>query len=195
MKKALGAVAALLVLAGCSAEAYVDYEPAWQATGTQPDVALSAALMPQGDELAIRYTLVNQGEEPIVVYVGVPGDAASHSYDVFITAREDKTAEIAKRTFAIPPGISADAVGTIEGIVIPGGEQFTEEFRIPLPLKGNRPYVSEVKLPDPVTTAVFCVGAQLQSETPAPKPAERGRGAYPLNGPQHLFCSDPANIQ
>ncbi|WP_203913085.1 hypothetical protein [Rhizocola hellebori] len=173
----------------------MDYEPQWQATGTKPDVSLSAALMRQGDGLAIRYTLLNQGEAPVVAYVGVPGDAASHSYDVFVTAREDKIVEIAKRTFAIPPGTNADAVGTIEGIVIPGGEQFTEEFRVPWPLKGNRPYVSEVKLPDPVTTAVFCIGVLLQSEAPAPKPADRGRGAYPLNGPQHLFCSDPANVQ
>ena len=133
--------------------------------------------------------------EAVVAYIGVPGNAASHSYDVFVTAREDGTVEIAKRTFAIPPGTNADAIGTIEGVVIPPGEQFAEDFRISLPLKGNRPYVGEVKLPDPVKTVVFCIGAVLQKEAPAPKPADRGRGAYPLNGPQHLFCSEPASLQ
>jgi hypothetical protein len=193
--KALAAAAALLMLASCTAEAYVDYEPQWQPTGTKPDVVLSATLTRQGDGLAVSYTLRNQGTEAVVAYIGVPGNAASHSYDVFVTAREDETVEIAKRTFAIPPGTNADAVGTIEGVVIAPGGQFSEEFRVPLPLKGNRPYVSEVKLPDPAKTAVFCVGALLQKEAPAPKPADRDRGAYPLNGPQHLFCSDPVSVQ
>jgi hypothetical protein len=188
------AAATVFLLAACSAEAYVDYEPQWQPTGTKPNVAFTASVKKQGDGLAISYTLRNQGAEAIVAYIGVPGDAASHSYDVFVTAREDETVEIAKRTFSIPPGTNADAVGTIEGAVIPPGEQFAEEFFLSLPLKGNRPYVSEVKLPDPVKTVVFCVGALLQKEAPAPKPADNNRGAYPLNGPQHLFCSDPATI-
>jgi hypothetical protein len=196
ISKALAAVAAVFMLASCSAEAYVDYEPQWQATGSKPAVTLTASLTRQGDDgLAVSYTLRNQGGEAVVAYIGVPGNAASHSYDVFVTARENGTVEIAKRTFAIPPGTNADAVGTIEGVVIPPGEQFQEEFRISLPLKGNRPYVGEVKLPDPVKIVVFCVGALLQKEAPEPKPAERGRGAYPLNGPQHLFCSDPASVE
>ena len=182
------------MLAACSAEAYVDYEPQWQATGTKPNVAFSATIKRQGEGLAIGYTVRNQGAEPIVAYIGVPGDAASHSYDVFVTAHEDETVEIAKRTFAIPPGTNADTVGTIEGAVIPPGEHFSEEFFLSLPLKGNRPYVSEVELPDPVKKVVFCIGALLQKEAPEQKPADNNRGAYPLNGPQHLFCSDPVNI-
>ncbi len=183
------------MLAACQAEAYVDYEPQWKPTGTKPDVALSAAIMKDGDGLKIRYTLTNQSdEEAVVAYIGVPADPASHAWDVFVTAREDNVVEIAKRTFDIPPGTNADAVGTIEGVTLGPNQKFEEEFRLSLPLKGKRPYVGEVKLPEPVSVVVFCVGALLQREAPAPKPADRGRGAYPLNGPQHLFCSDPYSL-
>jgi hypothetical protein len=194
VRKIIAAVAAVFMLAACSAEAYVDYEPKWEPTGIRPDVEFTASVKKQSDGLIISYTLRNQGADAIVAYIGVPGDAASHSYDVFVTAREDGTVEIAKRTFTIPPGTNADAVGTIEGAVIPPGEHFAEELFLSLPLKGYRPYVSEVKLPDPVKTVVFCVGALLDREAPAPKPADNNRGAYPLNGPQHLFCSDPVDI-
>ncbi|AVT36676.1 hypothetical protein [Plantactinospora sp. BB1] len=187
---ALGVVA----LAGCGADAYVDFEPEWSPSGAKPTASFDATVTPRAEALEIRYTLRNQGAEPIVAYVGVEGDAASHAYDVYVTAREDGTVELAKRTFAIPPGVNADAVGTVEGMVVPPGEEVSEEFSVPLPLEGRRPYVATVKLPEPVREVVFCLGAVLQSEAAAPKPAADGRGKYPLNGPQHLFCSPPATL-
>ncbi|MEO3746940.1 hypothetical protein [Plantactinospora sp. B5E13] len=191
-----GGAAALgvVTLAGCGADAYVDFEPEWTPTGARPEVNFDATVTPRGEALNIRYTLRNQGAEPIVGYVGVERDAASHADDVYVTARQDGTVEVAKRTFAIPPNVNADAVGTIEGVVIPPGEGFTEEFAVPLPLAGDRPYVSEVKLPEPVREVVFCLGVVPQSEAAAPKPADDGCGRYPLNGPQHLFCSPPATL-
>ncbi|MEO3922747.1 hypothetical protein ABGB07_02520 [Micromonosporaceae bacterium B7E4] len=191
-----GGAAALSVvaLAGCGADAYVDFEPEWSPTGARPAVNFDAKVAPRGEALDIRYTLRNQGAEPVVAYVGVAGDAASHAYDVYVTARKDGTVEVAKRTFDIPPNVNADWVGIIEGVVVPPGEEFTEEFAVPLPLEGDRPYVSEVKLPEPVREVVFCLGVVLQSEAPAPTPADDGRGKYPLNGPQHLFCSPPPTL-
>ncbi|MEQ4301070.1 hypothetical protein ABNF97_06710 [Plantactinospora sp. B6F1] len=188
------AVLAVVTLAGCGAEAYVDFEPEWKPTGVKPTASFDAEVTPRAEALGVRYTLRNQGAEPIVAYVGVEGNVASHAYDVYVTAREDGTVELAKRTFAIPPGVDADAIGTIEGVVVPPGEEFTEEFSVPLPLEGRRPYVATVKLPEPVREVVFCLGAVLQSEAAAPKPADDGRGKYPLNGPQHLLCSPPATL-
>ncbi|MDW5326422.1 hypothetical protein [Plantactinospora sp. KLBMP9567] len=191
-----GGAAALSVvtLAGCGADAYVDFEPEWSPSGAKPAASFDAEVTPRGEALDVRYTLRNQGAEPIVAYVGVEGDAASHAYDVYVTVREDGTVELAKRTFAIPPRVNADAVGTIQGTVVPPGEEVSEQFSVPLPLEGRRPYVATVKLPEPVREVVFCLGAVLQSEAAAPKPAEDGRGKYPLNGPQHLFCSPPATL-
>ncbi|MBE1486329.1 hypothetical protein [Plantactinospora soyae] len=194
-KLLLAGTAALtvLTLASC-AEAQVDFEPEWTATGAKPTVTFDAEVTPRSGALAIRYTLRNQGAEPIVAYVGVEGDAASHASDVYVTARKDGTVELAKRTFAIPDGVNADSIGTIEGKLVAPGEEVTEEFTVSLPLKGRRPYVGAVKLPDPVREVVFCLGAVLQSEAAQPKPATQGRGKYPLNGPQHLFCSPPATL-
>lgn len=191
-----GGAAALSVvtLAGCGVDTYVDFEPEWTSTGARPAVNFDATVAPRGEALDIRYTLRNQGAEPIVGYVGVEGDAASHAYDVYVTARQDGTVEVAKRTFAIPPNVNADAVGTIEGVVIAPGEEFAEEFTVGLPLEGHRPYMSEVKLSEPVREVVFCLGVVPQSEAAAPKPADDARGRYPLNGPQHLFCSPPATL-
>ncbi len=198
IKKWFAAVTAVLSLAGCflaKSEVYVDYEPEWKATGAQPDATLTASIQPQQDALAIRYTLRNNGSEPVVAYVGVPGEAASHSWDVYVTARQDGVVELAKRTFEIPPNVRADSVGEIEGVVVQPGAEFSEEFRVPLPLKGRRPYVSEVKLPDPVRKVAFCLGVVLRKEAPQPKPADNDRGAYPANGPQHLLCSETVDLK
>lgn len=188
------AVLAVITLVGCGGDAYVDFEPEWKPTGAKPTASFDAEVTPRAEALDIRYTLRNQGTEPIVAYIGVEGDAASHAYDVYVTARKDGTVEVAKRTFAIPPNVNADTIGTIEGVVVPPGEAVSEEFSVPLPLEANRPYASGFKLPETVREVVFCLGAVLQSEAAAPKPAEEGRGKYPLNGPQHLFCSPPAKL-
>lgn len=168
----------------------MDYEPEWKPTTDSPSVSFSASVRRQGDLLAISYTLRNQGAEPVVAYIGVPGDAASHAWDVYVTARPGGVVEVAKRTFAIPPDVKADSVGEIEGVVLEPGVEFKEDFKVSLPLEGRRPYVGAVKLPDPVEQVVFCVGAVLQEDAASPKPADRGRGKYPANGPQHLFCSE-----
>ncbi|MEN3611972.1 hypothetical protein AAH979_20750 [Plantactinospora sp. ZYX-F-223] len=190
------AMLTVVTLAGCGADAYVDFEPEWSPTGAKRTASFDAEVTPRAESLDIRYTLRNQGVEPIVAYAGVEGDAASHAFDVYVTARKDGTVELAKRTFAIPSGVNADAVGTIEGTFVPPGEEVTEEFSVSLPLEGRRPYVATVRLPEPVREVVFCLGAVLQSEAAAPKPAAsaEGRGRYPLNGPQHLFCSPPATL-
>lgn len=189
IKRFAAAVACLFALAACS-EAQVDYEPEWKPTTDSPSVSFSASVRRQGDLLAISYTLRNQGAEPVVAYIGVPGDAASHAWDVYVTARPGGVVEVAKRTFAIPPDVKADSVGEIEGVVLEPGVEFKEDFKVSLPLEGRRPYVGAVKLPDPVEQVVFCVGAVLQEDAASPKPADRGRGKYPANGPQHLFCSE-----
>ncbi|GAB3969105.1 hypothetical protein V1634_20585 [Plantactinospora veratri] len=188
-----GAALALVILAGC-AEPYEDFEPEWTPTGVKPSASFDAEVAPRAAALDIRYTLRNQGTEPIVAYVGVEDDAASHPEDVYVTVRKDDTVEVAKRTFAIPPGLNVEAIGTIEGVVVPPGEEVSEEFSVHLPLRANRPYSSRFKLPEPVREVVFCLGAVLQSEAAAPKPGADGRGKYPLNGPQHLFCSPPAML-
>lgn len=182
------AAVAAMMLAACS-EAYVDYEPSWQPTGTRPDVEFTATIQEQADALAISYRLRNKGTEPVVAYVGVEGDPVSHQWDVYVTAREDGTIEIAKRTFAIPPGVNADTIGTIEGVIIAPGGEFAEDLRVPMPLMGRRPYVSTVKIPTSPDRKVFCIGVVLQKEAAAALPGDGGRGRYPLNGPQHLFCS------
>ncbi|MDG4791842.1 hypothetical protein O7626_39190 [Micromonospora sp. WMMD1102] len=184
----------VVMLAGC-ADPYDDFEPEWVPTGTKPTASFDAEVTPRSETaLAIRYTLRNQGTEPIVAYVGVEDGVASHANDVYVSVRKDGTVELAKRTFDIPPGVNADGIVTIEGTVVAPGKEFTEELTTYLPLEGNRPYVGKVKLPEPVREVVFCLGVVLQSEAPAPKPADEGRGKYPLNGPQHLFCSPPATL-
>jgi hypothetical protein len=199
IKRWIAAVAAGLTLTGCflvnSNEAYVDFEPSWKATGTRPDALLTASIQQRPDTLAIRYTLRNNGSEPVVAYVGVTGEAASHAWDVYVTAREDGVVEIAKRTFDIPPNVNADSIGQIEGVVLAPGAEFAEDFAVPLPLKARRPYTSKAKLPDPVRKVAFCLGVLLQKEAPQPQPAaDSTRGRYPLNGPQHLFCSEVVNL-
>ena len=64
-----------------------------------------------------------------------------------------------------------------------------------LAAQGPPPLHHQGQTARPGKTVVFCLGVVLRKEAPQPKPAEDSHGPYPLNGPQHLFCSEPASVQ
>jgi hypothetical protein len=207
---ALAAAAALLGagLAGCGKERFVDYEPEPAQGGPRPDVTFSATVTPRPDALEIEYRLANSGDAAVVAFTGVPRQGRTDVADpaaVYVTAREDGTVEVAKRTYRVPDGIDLDAPVPMRARILAAGEQVTERLTVALPLTGRRPYVDDVRLPDPVERVVFCVGAArldtfppaLRDGLPVPAPTQDTTGRYawfPHPSPQHLFCSDPVAL-
>jgi hypothetical protein len=196
---------ALAVLAGCGKESYVDFEPEMAPGGPRPDVDFSATITERPDALEIEYRLANSGDAAVVAYTGMPRPDRADVADpaaVYVTAREDGVVEIAKRTYPVPKSMNVDARASVRARILDPGEEVAERFTVPLPLTGRRPYLPDVRLPDPVERVVFCVGAARQDAYPAglrdglplPAPTRDAAGRYawfPHPSLQHLFCSDP----
>lgn len=205
---ALTVLTVLAALTGCGKDPYVDYEPEAAAGGGRPDVDFTATITKGSDALDIEYRLVNSGDSPVVAYTGVPRRDRADVVDanaVYVTAREDGTVEIAKRTFPLPDGVDVDAPATMRARILAPGEEAAERLTVPLPLTGHRVYVQDVRLPDPVERVVFCVGAARQDAypqgmrdgLPVPAPTVEATGRYawfPHPSLQHLFCSDPVDL-
>jgi hypothetical protein len=200
---AIAAVAAVAAaaLSACGARPYADYEPETPSGGQRPAVTFRATVQPGDDRLRITYKLVNSGPVAVVAYSGmqVGGEPAGPD-DVYVTARRDGTVEVAKRTFEVPDGADPDAAELVRGAVLAPGATLSEKVTVPLPLVGRRPYLSVVKLPETVSTVVFCLGvARLDAlRAPVPNPSAQAdpdsRPLFTHPSPQHLFCSGPVAL-
>ena len=101
----------------------------------------------------------------------------------------------------MPGGVEPAGAEVLRGTVLPPGADLTEKVPVTLPLTGRRPYLTDVRLPDPIGPVMFCLGvARIDAlEAPVPQPSageadEKGRDTRPLfnhPSPQHLFCSEP----
>lgn len=209
----VASVIGLVLAAGvsaCGGRAYVDYEPAANPSGPRPDMAFRATISRQGDGLRIDYRLANVGSTPVVVFNGVlqRDDASRSNVDqVYVTARENGTVEIAKRTFSVPEGIEIGGLDFLWATILPPDGAVTERVTVPLPLKPYRPYQAfldqPIKLPDPVKRVVFCIGAARldalppQKQPPFASPLKNSpyeTRMFPHNGRDHLFCSKPYDL-
>lgn len=195
-----GVLSALTAVAGCAGCDRTDDPPA-----ASLDVTMTVRTSREADALVIEYTLVNQEQNAIVAFTGVPRPdtherGKTDQNAVYVTARSNGTVEIAKRVFGPPKGVHPYVAFIVEGTAVPAGTSVDETVRVPLPLTVRRPYDSSVSLPKKVTKAVFCIGVISQGAVqPEPQPStESTAPAYthsdPVAAVQHLICSEPFSL-
>ena len=195
------------VLGGCTG---APAEPAeTPATGTTPSVEFSADIEVKGQSLHITYHLINQSGEDLIVLDQVPtytvaGTVTQDVNAVYITGRPDSgQVEIAKRAFAMPETDRKTwaRAARVSGIVVAAGQPVGEELTVPLALRRHHPYGDDIgygtiKLPDPVTAAVFCVGVVRKGQV-QPPPTGTSVTLPHLSSTtavQHLFCSGAVRL-
>jgi hypothetical protein len=208
-------LATLLGVSGCasSADEWPDIAP-----NTEPIQATFTASVRIADGQAhVSYRIVNNEAGDLVVLNRVhtteDGRWQTRPSLVYVVGRDGGRVEISKRALPQPENskISLYRFPTVGGSVLPAGGSLTEEFAVRLPLTRVHPYgndvgYGEVKLPDPITELVFCLGVvrePVDSSPRSPAPSPGGMTAevideIPHGGPsllrQHLFCSDPVKM-
>jgi hypothetical protein len=212
----VAALAALLGVSGCagSADEWPDIPP-----NTEPiQVTFTASVRVADGQAHVSYRIANNEASDVVVlnrvHTTTPGGRWETRPElVYVVGRDNGRVEISKRALPQPEnskiGLAQDP--TVGGSVLPAGGSLSEEFAVRLPLTRVHPYSNdvgygEVKLPDPITELVFCLGvlrdpASSGQRSPAPSPAamtaevidhvSHGNGTVKR---QHLFCSDPVKM-
>ncbi|PZS31481.1 MAG: hypothetical protein DLM59_09875 [Pseudonocardiales bacterium] len=202
------ALIAAAAAAACGGRPYTDYEPSAKVTGAgpRPEVSFTAGLTERSGSVQITYRIVNTGPVPLVIYDGAPSEhgAATSTLvpEAYVTARENGTVEIARRTFPVPPGVHPVALAVLRGTILPPGKTASGSFAVALPLTPLRPYMgsAEIRLPDRVERLVFCLGVvrqdalseRLRDGLPQPGGSagpSRDSPLFPHPSPQYLFCS------
>lgn len=193
------ALAALLGPTACSSPAEPADPPA---TGTEPSVEFTASVTVDGSRLRVEYRLENRSGEELIVLNRVP------SYSAAGTPQQDANAvyvtgvagtgrvQVSKRAFAMPDtGMTWVQAPQVGGVAVPSGHSVQESLTVGLPLQRRHPYGDDVgegviKLPDPVTEVVFCVGVVRAADV---QPPVAGEITLPhlaaVAEVQHLFCS------
>jgi hypothetical protein len=200
---AIGLVA-LLGSAACGASPGEPPDP--PATGEPPAVEFTAKVSVEAQALRITYRLENRSGQALVVLNDVPaynGDNQIPDVNaVYITGRPDSNrVEIAKRAFAMPQGgVTWTHPTQVSGVIVANGDSAHEELVVPLPLQRHHPYGDDIgegtiKLPDPISEVVFCVGVVPAAQAPAPSgPKVTLPHLSSTTAVQHLFCSPPTKL-
>jgi hypothetical protein len=188
-------LAAVLGCAGCGSDAPAEpHDP--PAAGTPPAVRFTSTVEVRGQALHIRYQLVNESGEDLIVLNRVPAYSASgiETRDpnaVYVTGTEPAgRVEISKRAFAMPDTDKKTwAQATrVSGVAVRQGQSVGEEFTVPLPLRRHHPYGDDygdgpISLPDPAKEAVFCIGVVREADVHLPTPAGSPSAGAPSGAP------------
>ena len=218
-----GLLAALLVgvlaLAGCGSSD--GSGPGSTRHGGEPDdppgeVAAPAAdfdaTVDVGDDaVTVHYALTNRSGGDLLVVDRLPKAAgAGVRYEpgrAYVVGQGEDEAQISQRVFATPHPSRVDFAQAprVGATLLADGDELTGTVEVPLPLERASPYgddlgYGEIRLPDPVREAIFCLGV-----LPPPYDVAIGKqaedGAITIahggasNAGQHLFCSDPAELE
>lgn len=199
-----GAVVVAVLVATTVACTPAAEPPTSEPTGPPPAVDFTASVTRDRDELRISYRLTNEDSAELYVLNRLPEhDGPGEVYParddwVYIIGRDGGTAEIAKRAFDMPrtDRVAWEAAAVIGATRLAPGEEVVEEFTVALPLTRRHPYGNdlgsgEIRLPDPVTSVVFCVGVvgeawQTMFSTPQLPIFEHTASTTRA---QHVFCS------
>jgi hypothetical protein len=187
------ALAALLVLAGCTA---TPTQPT--PSSPPPDAGFTADLSAGRDELSITYRFENRSSADLVVLNQIPAPPAAADPNAVSIIGVDPPGrvQIAKRAFAKPADLDLAQAPTIGGVIVTPGGSVSERVQVNLPLRRQAPFDvgTGPPLPDPITEVVFCVGVLRLGDAPV---ATNDGHLVTLGetdatvAAQHQFCSDP----
>lgn len=155
------------------------------------------------DELIVRYQIVNDGREPVVVFNRVPATDSPNARpaepeNFYVTAQAGNHVQISKQVFGMPEGISVYARMVLGGTTVAPGDRLGERIETSNSFTSRRPYqdvldhdTARVDEPDGITLCIGVARAGKVSrleyhEAPHPVYAHDNRTA----NQQHLFCSE-----
>jgi hypothetical protein len=177
----------VLACAACSDSPAEPADPA--ASGPPPAAAFTATVTPEKGSVAISYRFTNQTSADLVALNRIRYQNGYPRDSVYVTGRDDGRVEISKRAFAMPDTDKMEwvAFATVGGVIVPPGQSVAEDISVPLPLTRMFPYGNdlgdgEIKLPDPIREAVFCLGVIPLSALPTPAPSPSTGAPSPSTG-------------
>jgi hypothetical protein len=199
-------IAALLsaLLAACSGKGPAEPADPPTAAGPAPAVDFKASITVAAETIQVSYTLTNSSGTDLLVLNKVPSyDDSGRQLDdantVYVTGKEKSQVVLSKRAFPIPDTDRKTwAQATqISGVLVPAGGSVSEQIVVKRPLKRYHPYgndigFGEIKLPDPGTEVVFCLGVVKASEAGGKLTLQNTSAT---TGVQHQFCSSPVALK
>jgi hypothetical protein len=201
---ALLAAAMCLSLAGCAD----NYLRAPAPETPKISATFTAEFSRTATGLRWAYRIRNAEGAPLVLFNGPDADHPDDPAPVWVTRRDDDTAEVAQRLLGPPEGVDLTRPMVLHGTLVPAGQEVTGTATVRLPLTAHHPYAGAfdppLERPDGAEEVVFCLGVARESEfvpiptaSPAPAAATAGPLYAHLSGSerrQHLFCSASATL-
>lgn len=159
------------------------------------------------DELIVRYEIVNDGDEPVVVFNRMPTTDSPNPEpgvpDQFYVVPEGGSgARISKQVFGTPQGVGMNARMVVGGATVASGDRLSERIELDRSFVPRRPYQDVLGLDteplDDVGSVTLCVGVApadkvtelTYDEAPHEMYAHDDRTA----NQQNLFCSGPHDV-
>ncbi|WP_155859395.1 hypothetical protein [Cellulomonas sp. KRMCY2] len=200
-------LSAALLLAGCAAQSGPLDRP--EPEGPRPDLTLTAELSQTDTAVGWSWTLRNDDDAPVLVFVGP--DPARMSADepppTWVLAAKGDTVELAQRLIAPPSDVDfASAYGVAARVLAPG-EELTGAAEVRLPLTTTLPWGADIDSSRAVAASpsevYLCVGVgTTESFGELPTVADQGIETTDGDAPyamhsewyvaqQHQFCTEP----
>lgn len=178
--------------------------PTPTATLDSTRLAFEASVQVAGDEVVVTWSVTNRSGAPVLVTNRVPDEAGRLSdgpdQTYVLPGDEPGRVELAQRVLPVAADAVGDAFPWIGVTELGDGQELHETVRVPLPLRAYAPPApgdDDVRLPDPATSVVFCVGV-LSGREPGWGFKDDGGIARvnhgrPAEG-QTTRCSEPAAL-
>ena len=191
VRPALGVVAALTALVGCSGPP--DAPPTPRPTTPAPEVTFSAQLTATDDSLTWEYSLRNDGDTAVAVFNGPDRGAPDEPAPVWVTSAGDGRVEVSQRLHDLPDGIMVEEPAYVGGTTLEPGEALVGRASTALPFQLDHPYawaVDESYEPaeDP-TDVIFCLG--VMTRPAGAEPVEWFAHDAWATSMQHRVCTEP----
>lgn len=176
--------------------------------GPPEGVSFTGSVTSSEDDLVIRYEVVNNGDEPVVVFNRVPSTDSPNAQPgepdrFYVIVERDGAVRISKQVFGTPRGVDVYARMVLGGTKVAEGDRVRERIEVDASLRPRHPYqgalgydteplveVDAVRLC--IGVAVACKVTELTyDEAPHPMYAHDN----PTANQQFLFCSAPHSVQ
>ncbi|WP_207006539.1 hypothetical protein [Nocardioides aromaticivorans] len=147
--------------------------PTPTATLDSTRLAVEASVEVDADAVVVTWSVTNRSGAPVLVTNRVPDDSGRLSdgpdQTYVLPGDEPGRVELAKRVLPVAADAVGDAFPWIGVTELDDGRELRETVRVPLPLRAYAPPApggDDVRLPEPATSVVFCVGV-LSGREPA----------------------------
>lgn len=206
----------MLVAAGC---ANTQEEPVPDPTSTEggptepaqeaprPDVTFDAQVTVLTESVTVSWALTNDGDEPLLVVDRPPrASGATVVLDpavAYVVGGPDGLVRVATRLFHLPETdrMTWAQLPRAGATVVEPGRTVRRQLGVPLPFRRASPWGDDIgfgpiELPDPATSAQFCLGVLAGAQQPSWGPGRDGdvvvlnHGSEAVDA-QHVLCSDP----